>query len=146
MPIDKDGGDRATTRIRWIARIWGTLILAVVLLVFIGVAWDWLTAAPADPHAVEDYAPIETLPPVFAVLSAVGLAIAWRWEGVGGAMAVAFNLAGLPVLLIHWPLAQGFPHYLLAPYGVWLMIGVPGVLYLICWWRSRRRAISPPGA
>jgi hypothetical protein len=146
MPNGHDVGQRATNWIRWTARIWGTLIVAIILLIVIGYAWSWVTTGTADPHAVEDYPPIENLPPLFAVLSALGLGIAWRWEGVGGAIAVAFNLAGLPVLLIHWPIGHDFPRYLAAPYGVWMAIAIPGVLYLICWWRSRKSGISEHGA
>ncbi len=68
----------------------------------------------------------------------MGLATAWRWEGVGGAVAVVFALATLPVLLVHWPIGEGFPRYLVAPYGVWAAVAIPGVLFLTCWWRSRR--------
>ena len=115
-------------------------------MIVAGYAWSWVTTGTADPNAVEDYPPIENLPPLFAILSVVGLGLAWRWEGVGGAIAVVFNLAGLPVLLIHWPLAHDFPRYLMAPYGVWMMIAIPGVLFLISWWRSRDRPVPERGA
>jgi hypothetical protein len=59
---------------------------------------------------------------------------------------VIFRLAELPVLLIHWPIAYGFPRYLVAPYGTWLVVAIPGVLFLMCWWRSKRGAIPQPGA
>ena len=131
-------GDRATKWIRWIARIWGTLIVAVTLLMLIGYAWSWVTTGVADPHAVEDYPPIENVPPLFALLSVLGLGIAWRWEGLGGAIAVVFSLAALPVLLVHWPIAHDFPRYLVAPYGTWTIITIPGILFLVCWWRSRK--------
>ena len=88
MPNVNDVGDRATKWIRWIARIWGTLIVAFTLLMLIGYAWNWVTTGKADPHAVEDYPPIETLPPLFALLSVLGLGVAWRWEGLGGAITV----------------------------------------------------------
>ena len=146
MPKVNDPSDRATKWTRWIARIWGTLIIAFTLMIVAGYAWSWVTTGTADPNAVEDYPPIENLPPLFAILSVVGLGLAWRWEGVGGAIAVVFNLAGLPVLLIHWPLAHDFPRYLMAPYGVWMMIAIPGVLFLISWWRSRDRPVPERGA
>jgi hypothetical protein len=133
--------DRTTRWLRWIARIWSALIVAIALFVVAGYAWSWITMGAADPHAVEDYPFIENLPPLFLLLSVLGLGIAWAWEGVGGAVALVFSLATLPVLLVHWPIAHDFPRYLVAPYGVWLVVAVPGVLFLVCGWRSRKRAI-----
>ena len=93
-----------------------------------------------------DYPPIENLPPLFGLLSVLGLGIAWRWEGLGGAITVVFNLAALPVLLIHWPITRDFPRYLVAPYGTWMIVVIPGILFLMCWWRSKKRAVSQRGA
>jgi hypothetical protein len=137
MPKVNDVADRTTRWMRRIARIWALVIIAIALLILIGNVWSWLTTGDGDPNAVEDYPPIENLPPLFALLSVVGLGIAWRWEGLGGAIAVVFSLATLPVLLIHWPIAHDFARYLLAPYGTWMMITIPGILFLICWWRSK---------
>lgn len=128
--------DRVTTRMRWIARIWGAVIITITLLIVIGYIWNLVTTGQGDPYAVEDYPFVENLPPLFTLLSAIGLGIAWRWEGLGGAMAVLFRLAELPVLLIHWPITHDFPRYLVAPYGTWLLIAIPGLLFLMCWWRS----------
>lgn len=130
-------GKRVTKWMRWIARIWGTLIIGVALLFLVGYAWNWVTTGVADPYAVEGYPPIENWPPRLVFLSVLGLALAWRWEGWGGAMAILSQLVNLPLLLIHWPIAQGFPRYLVAPYGVWMAIVVPAALFLVCWWRSR---------
>ena len=135
--------DRVTRWIRWIARIWGGLVFLVALLIFLGYASDWVTTGTADPHAAEDYAPIENLPPLLMFLGAVGSALAWRWEGLGGAITVLSQLVTLPVLLIHWPMAEGFPRYLVAPYGLWLVVMVPGVLFLVCW--RRDQSGSAPG-
>jgi hypothetical protein len=134
--------DTVTSWIRWTARIWGALVFVVVLLIFLGYAYNWVTTGTADPHAAEDYPPIENLPPVLMFLSALGSAIAWRWEGLGGAITVVCQLVALPVLLIHWPITEDFPRYLIAPYGAALIIALPGILFLICWWRSRNR--RPP--
>jgi hypothetical protein len=135
-----DAGDRATRWTRWIARIWGTLIVAIAVLIVIGYAWNWVTTGKADPHAAEAYPPIENLPPLFELLSVLGLGVAWRWEGLGGAISVVFSLAALAVILVHWPIAYEFPRYLMAPYGVWLTVAIPGILFLMCWWRSKRSA------
>ena len=79
MPIANVIGVRATKWIRWIARIWGTLIIAFTLFMLIGYTWNWVTTGKADPNAVEDYPPIENVPPLFAFLSVLGLAL----PGVG---------------------------------------------------------------
>jgi hypothetical protein len=144
MSNAESSSTRITRRIRWIARIWGAVVLAVALFILAGYAWNEITPGVADPYAAEEYPPIENIPPLFALLSAIGLGIAWRWEGIGGAIAVLFNLAGLPVLLIHWPIAENFPRYLVAPYGVWMVITVPGVLFLASWWRTRTQTGSRP--
>ncbi|MFN2183055.1 MAG: hypothetical protein ACK2UU_03645 [Anaerolineae bacterium] len=146
MPKVNDVADRTTRWMRWIARIWAAVIIAIVLVVVVGRIASSMISGEADPYAVEDYPPIENLPPIFALLSALGLGIAWRWEGLGGAIAVGFSLAALPVLLIHWPIAHDFPRYLMAPYGVWMIGAIPGILFLICWWRSKRRAASQHSA
>lgn len=138
--------DGVTMWIRWIARIWSAVIVAVALFVVAGYALSWITTGTADPYAAEDYPFIENLPPLFMLLSVLGLGIAWRWEGVGGAVALVFSLATLPILLVHWPIAHDFPRYLVAPYGVWLVVAVPGVLFLVCGWRSRKRAMPRDGA
>jgi hypothetical protein len=131
---------------RWIARIWGGLVLAVALLIFGGYASNWVTTGQADPHAVEGYPPIENLPPLLMFVAALGSGIAWRWEGLGGAITVVSQLVSLPVLLVHWPITDGFPRYLVAPYGTWMVVALPGVLFLMYWWRSRERECSDTDA
>lgn len=136
----KTADDRTTQRIRWAARIWGGVLVVIALFILIGYAGDWLTAGEGDPYAVEDYPFIENLPPLFSLLSALGLGLAWRWEKAGGAIAVFFQLSTLPILLIHWPIAENFPRYLVAPYGTWLLVTIPGVLFLVSWWRTKKKA------
>jgi len=123
--------------IRWVARIWGGLVFLFALLVFVGYAYSWVTTGTADPYAAEDYPPIENLPPLLMFVAALGSGIAWRWEGLGGGITVVSQLVALPVLLIHWPITDGFPRYLAAPYGLWMIVAIPGILFLVCWWRSR---------
>ncbi|MBS1249163.1 MAG: hypothetical protein MAG431_00736 [Chloroflexi bacterium] len=129
--------EKRTNVIRWIARIWGAFVFIVAVFIIMAYAGNWMRTGVADPYAVEDYPPIENLPPIFMFLSALGLGIAWRWEGWGGGVALLFQLATLPVLLIHWPLWEDFPRFLIAPYGVWLIVIIPSILFLVCWQRSR---------
>ena len=137
---------RITKSIRWTARIWGTVVFLIALFIFAGYAYNWATTGTADPHTAPGYPPIENLPPILIFVSALGLAIAWRWEGLGGAIAVLGQLVNLPVLLIHWPLSERFPAYLLAPYGVSAAVAVPGILFLVCWWTARRSRPSRTSA
>ena len=137
MAKGKKTGSEVTRGIRWTARIWGGLVFLIALLILLGYGWNWVTTGEADPHAAEDYPPIENLPPILMFLAALGLAIAWRWEGLGGAITVVCQLVSLPVLLIHWPIGEGFPRYLVAPYGTWVIVALPGILFLASWWRSR---------
>ncbi len=134
--------DRPAQWLRWTARIWGTLVLIIALFVFMGYASSFFHSGTADPYAAEDYPFIENLPPLFIFLSALGLGLAWRWEGLGGAIAVFFQLATLPVLLIHWPIAEDFPRYLFAPYGISVVVAIPGILFLIYWAQARKKESS----
>ena len=101
--------DRVTSAIRWSARIWSLPILVYAVLMLAGFTWSWLTTGVADPHAVEDYPFIENLPPVFMLLSVLGLGIAWRWERLGGTIAIVFQLAVLFLLLFLTPITRDFP-------------------------------------
>ena len=136
-----DTGDRVTKWIRWIARIWSSPIIVYSLMMFIGYAWNWVTTGTADPHAVEGYPLVEALPPILMFLSVLGLGIAWRWERLGGAISLIFLLATLLLLLIQRPITQDFSRSAI-PYLMSLVIAIPGILFLVCWWRSRRLPIA----
>ena len=130
------GRDRGTKWIRWVARIWSLPLMVYVLLLLVGYAWNWVTLGVAEPYAVEEVPPIEALPPIFMFLSVLGLAIAWRWERLGGTIVVVFLLATLPLLLILRPPTHDFPRFTV-PYFLSMIIAIPGVLFLVCWWRSK---------
>jgi hypothetical protein len=136
MAKGNGGHDRATKWIRWIARIWSLPIVICALLMLVGYAWNWMTIGVADPYAVEDYPSIEALPPIFMFLSILGLGIAWRWERLGGTISIVFQLAVLSLLLIFSPLTRDFPRLAL-PYLLSMIVIIPGVLFLVCWWRSK---------
>jgi hypothetical protein len=90
-----------------------------------------------DPHAV-DYPPIEVLLPLVMLLSVAGLGLAWRWEGLGGAIAVSLFLAHMGLYRVirgkPFPL-RGVP--ILSP------VLITGLLFLLCWSLGKLRA-SPP--
>jgi len=131
-----DSRNRVTTRMRWIARVWSFPIIVCALLVLVGYAWSWVTTGVADPYAVEDYPSTEVLPPIFMLLSILGLGVAWRWERLGGTIATVFQLAVLSLLLIQTPITQNFPHSAI-PYLLSMVTIIPGILFLVCWRRSK---------
>jgi hypothetical protein len=108
-----------------IARISSVVILGITLLMVIGHL--------VVPEPIEaDYPPIENLLPVIMCLSVLGLGIAWRWEGLGGAISVGFFLAHLAM---YWAIRQRFfPFRALV---IFSPVPITGILFLICWWRSK---------
>lgn len=132
-----DKGDRATKRIRRIARIWSLPIIVYSLIMLSGYAWNWVTIGKADPYAVEGYPLIEALPPILMFLGVLGLGIAWRWEKLGGAINLVFQLAVILSLLITRPLTHDFYRSVI-PYLMAMVIAIPGILFLVCWRRSRK--------
>ena len=136
-----DTRDRATKWIRWIARIWSSPIILYALLMLAGYAWNLVTIGKADPYAVEGYPLTEALPPILMFVSILGLGIAWRWEGLGGAITLVFIFAVLLLLLIQRPITHDFSRSAI-PYLMSMVIAIPGILFLICWRRSRTAPTS----
>ncbi len=137
--------DRATKWIRWIARIWSSPIIVFSLIMFIGYAWNWVTTGVADPYVVEGTSFVEALPPILMFLSVLGLGFAWRWERLGGTIALVFQLATLLVLLIQGPSTQDFSRSAV-PYLMLIVVAIPGILFLVYWWRLRRTPTFQNGA
>ena len=128
---------RITKWTRWIARIWSVPVIAYALMMLIGYTVSWVTTGKADPYAVESYPFIENLPPIFMSLAILGLGIAWRSEKLGGIINLIFCLATLSVLLIHWPITQD--SRFIIPYILLMIVAFPGVLFLVYWYRSKKR-------
>ncbi|GEM90329.1 DUF7670 domain-containing protein [Oceanithermus desulfurans] len=141
MPETDRAADPGTERLRRTARAWALTVIVFVFAAAMLALWNRIAIGRFDPRLVAGTPAVEFLPPLLTLASAAALLAAWRREWVGGLAATALQLATLPLLLVRWPPWQGFPRHLLAPYGVWLWITVPGVLFLVCAWRSRR---SPP--
>ncbi len=136
MTKDRDTNDRAMKWIRRIARIWSFPIIVYALMMLTDYAWNWMTTRKANPYVVEGTSFVEALPPILMFLSVLGLGIAWRWEKLGGAIALVFQLATLLVLLIQIPITQDFPRSAI-PYLMLVIVAIPGILFLVGWWRSR---------
>lgn len=131
-----DTEGRITKRMRWIARIWSIPIIVTTLLLLIGYGWNLITIGQADPYAVPGTPFIEALPPILLMMGVLGLALAWRWEASGGTITLVFFVAAIIVLLVQRPATHDF-YSAVIPYLIASIVAVPGILFLVCWWRSR---------
>lgn len=128
--------DRPRKWFLWVARIWSLPIIIFVLIFTIGTIWSELTNAPPDPYLVEDTTFIESLPPVFLGISALGLALAWRWERFGGIFSLVFSAAAVVTLLIQGFTMDEFSRVLI-PILLVLIVLIPGILFVIYGMRSK---------
>ena len=123
----ENGRERVTRWIRRIARIWSLVVIGITLVVLIA------HVVVPEPEAM-DYPPSENLLPLAMCLSVAGLGVAWRWEGLGGTINVGFFLTNVG---LYWLLRGRF--FPLRGIAVLSPAVVPGVLFLVCWWRTRSR-------
>jgi len=68
----------------------------------------------------------------FPVGICAGMILAWWREGLGGGITVGSLLV---FYVIHRATAGTFPKG-----WAWLAFAAPGLLFLLCWYRSRRRS------
>jgi len=108
--------------IRWIARIWGTAILTFVLFFLF-----------ADIFGSEESGGIrdvkEAIVAISGIVAIIGLAIALKWEGLGGLLTI-IGLTGL--FIVRFDLISN-------PYIIG-GIAPPGILYLIYWYLAKGQA------
>jgi hypothetical protein len=110
---------------RWAARILGLVALGLFVLFLAGTGTSTITALSfSDPQG---------LPLLLALVVALaGVLIAWRWELVGGAMAVG----GAALITALVCAGSGFDMlYCGLLFTAPLMLA--GLLYLGCCWRTR---------
>ena len=115
-----------TARIRGMAKVWSLLVFVLALI---------LILMPRRETALKaTQTPIDRLIPLALLISMLGLAIAWRSEGLGTLINLGFYLAVVPIYrLIH----NEWIHFS-------LMVGLspvilPGVLFGVAWlldWRA----------
>jgi hypothetical protein len=111
--------------IRWLARIIGTLSVAVFLIFFIADCVKKGTIAVGGDRIVMT---------VFMFLIFGGLLIAWKWERIGGTLA----LVCLIPFIIFAPttVTQG------AILVMTFLYGLPALLFVFCWWQTRKQIAS----
>lgn len=113
--------------LRWTARIVGLLSIGIFLAFFIP---DWLTRGRVPVEG-------ERIPMTIALfMSFVGLLIAWKWDGIGGILAVV-SIVAFAALGLQTPGKPG---------GI-ILLGVmyllPAVLFILSWQRRRTQDRAP---
>ena len=119
---------RIVTIIRWIARIWSILLFALAVLVI----------TIPDPYIVQPVPLSDQIVMGLLGVAVLGSLIAWRWEGLGGAIAIA-SVAAHDVgtrISRGW---GGWSQALTPASPFVFLFGVPGVLFLVCWALSRSK-------
>ena len=117
MKIDSSKNkNRTVTIIRWIARVCSIVLVLFLLLMVVGSFFDPKSGNPATPR--------ETLGLIFFPFGlCFGLLLAWKWELMGGIIAIVSMIA--------------FSLTIPGSFGA-TVIATPGVLFLICWYLSRK--------
>jgi hypothetical protein len=109
---------RAAAVGRWIALIFGSLMVLFFLAFFFG----------EGPPRVSELTGLEELQFLAMGSLFLGLAVAWKWEGLGGLLAVAGFLALVAISRSHLRL-----------WALYLPAAM-GAVHVLCWWRLRAGA------
>ena len=124
--------DDRTQLLRRIARAWSVPVMVFTAIMVIShIIWP-----DTEPGS---YPPVENLLPLAMTLSVAALGLAWRWEGLGGALNIGFYLLNL---IGYWIINGRF-----LPLGAAATLAlaiVPGPLFLVCWRHSRCRGAAGP--
>jgi len=122
---------RIATIIRMTARIWGSLIL-LFLLFFVGAHVIGTLFGPdgASDGGFNSVGEILTFIFCFPVGTMIGLAIAWKWEGLGGLITAG----GIICLFIMRSDLITNPYF--------IVMGINGLLFLVYWVLTRGRQLE----
>jgi hypothetical protein len=113
-----------TAGLRWAARLLALLLAGGVLLLAVG---EGFNPAKLTPSALALSVPF--------FIAWVGLWLGWRWPGLGGILVVAGVLG---FYLVHWVERGRFPNG-----SAFLLMAIPGGLFLLCWLLPGRNAPPP---
>jgi hypothetical protein len=108
--------------LRWSARALSILVLGVVIIFAFGEGLN-LSRFTARELVLFVFFPTGVC---------LGMALAWRWEGLGGAITIASLVA---FYLVHRLTSSGFPRGL-----AFVAMAAPGFLFLLCWLWTRSAA------
>ena len=113
--------------IKWIARIWSILSLAFLLLFFGG---SIFSSGEDDTFAIKDIFQFVFFP----IGLSIGLILAWKWEGLGGIIAIA-SIIGFHLQMF---IKNGEIYFTL----IIELLAVPGILFILYWLLSRKQNVK----
>jgi hypothetical protein len=117
MEHESDGRGGVILAVRWTARVWAVVTIGVVILLSLG-------------EGIHPAGPAELIGLVlYPGGICVGMILALWKEGLGGSVTVG----SLVAFYILYTVTKGS----LPPGWAWLILAVPGFLFLWCWGRSR---------
>ena len=122
----------------WTARIWGGLILAFVLIFLIGYIVDAISGK-SDGHGFTSVQEVIAFI-CFPIGTIIGLALAYKWEGLGGLIASLGLIIMLVVLTFFMPIPEQVSITdFVKHFSIFIFyIFPPGLLYLIYWFLARK--------
>jgi hypothetical protein len=126
FPLEATMNEKLIIVLRKIARIWSGVIIALGVLVFLAELFE------SQNIELEPYPWWENLMPAALFLAVVGLAVAWKWEEIGGSMTIGFALVNLLLYI-----ATGRDR-VWAVVVIMLPVVLPAFLFLTCYWGSTR--------
>ena len=116
--------------LRKITRIWSVVLIVLGILVFVAEIFE------APSMTLDPYPWWEILMPLSIFLAILCLGLAWRWEALGGILAIVFCAINLLLYAI-----TGRDRFF-AVLLITLPVLVPGILYVIYSWRSKIGAMT----
>jgi hypothetical protein len=135
MKTDRQGWDAAIVVLRWSARILGSIIAGVILLMFIGYSLQGSSPLSDDPVGFS-----------LIVIYAVTMFLALKWEREGSLLGAA-ALGGFFVWMF-LGLLPGIPGGI-SSRGIlsltFLTLWLPILFYLLCWGLERRGLVANEG-
>ena len=118
MEAEAGGEHRLTLAIRWTARAWALVTIVIVLLLSVGEG--------LHPAGAAQWLGLVLYPGGICL----GMIVAWWREGLGGGITVGSLVA---FYALHTATAGRLPRG-----WAWLVLAIPGFLFLWCWQRSHK--------
>ena len=127
MESKKKPGDPLTKVLRYLARLISSATAAFILLFYIGDMVENLSSGVLIKEWIFEARRIT----VVVVLILLGCILSWWREGIGGAILTVYSLG---YIILFSPKFGLFSRPIMITSAPFL---VSGVLFLICWWRSK---------